>query len=1849
MWEEWDDEYFVRNFFDWNIFAKYFKDNEFQELEEKIKQKYSNIKLDELYKKDDKEYNDNVLLILHSFIEEKKYVDASDFLINIILRWNYYTSLRSEKELNLKAVKNRLKMNVDICVLPDLYNNFEEYFYSYFPLFLIETQQLINNKKENEDIIEYDVNIINDIKETYNYEFFVNISYDSIIHANIFFGDLVLLKFIPKGTAKNDSQNMYTPLFNSSKKKSDVSSNSSHSNENDKMSMESSSVSTDLEYQKNDTNGQMNDYTYDHINSEHSCKSQQNSEHFCKSQQNSEHSCKSQQNSEHVHKNDATSSDNNNNVNIYNKKNSPLLLSHDKVEEGTQFNSDKKENLNDRLKKQSDKNLKGSVDCKNELAKNPKQISDEINDDIYMVRKYCVRHLLGYVVSKSRENIKIKFNLNYPNFDIIDKVRKEIIYEIFNNEMLMHNYFIRISKLTSLISTLRLFNCLFNFRNSCILNEIVEGNTNDNEDNMDDVIIENVQPVKKRKRGEGSYANSEMNELINGYNDNNNNNNNKENKKHQEDQDEEDLDDDEQMDIIKNIEKKNNTKIKKKKDEIRQNGNIHMNDINLLDINQEELHNIQLSDNITEEYLKEKIEDYLKRYMCDDFKNKNMINKMTNERNITSALKNNIYNYNQCKNINNEIKNVSHIHSNNKDDIRSQNEYYLFEHLDENYKGLEYIPELLRKRFFSMYNKYQLRAINNSILNDGVTLIQGPPGTGKTTTILGIISALIFYEKDENIEDDIIDKDNNMEIRKTMIDENSYIPFNITMKEEKKSPYAWLNYDKNDDYCYMNDNCFDAMEYEDFHHIEENKEEEGKNIFHINKSNLNEKNDAYAIHLSIMNASNRTLKVDESVDINNTNDDDNNDVYKNNENRIKNLISLTESYYYSYVNNDHILNNKMECIEKNKNEKSNYSYYVSEGKQIIKNDNNSNYDYNNDDYNNDGEEKYKVYKQNKENFNFKLHGLKLEDNAEANKEYNNNISSYSIYNNNHEIEEQDKQNERNKMKKRNECNQLNVIKNKKILVCAPSNAAIDEILRRLISNDLGILDENGNFFNPIVTRIGGNVSTDLLEFSLEFKEQLYYYLNKKDENKMIKSNLLKTSTIICSTLSSSSNTSLINNIKKFDAIIIDESSQSVEIDILIPLSFACKKIILVGDPKQLSATVFSLFAKKHKYARSLFERLQKKYLMNERKYNLLSIQYRMHPEISAFPKKCYYKNKIRDAPHFLFTVLKELEISKYIKRKNKKSIKNDIKSDDQNEIDDETKINDELQNKYIETLLCNFNLVEFIKKNMGIISPSLNNIMLCQENQGLIDWFCIPLLQHSVFYDISFSKQKKIKNSYINIEESEVVIHFIEFLHYIFMSENMTQWYKRIGIITPYATEKFFLKKILKRFFINKGYSKNISNFIDVGTVDGFQGTEKDMIIFVCVRTKGNLKRKKKKEKSNINISKNMDEDIITNSEKKKKKNLEKGNQNREIMPNSNDPTLIFSSSSEYAFDEEIDSSNLFFSNYKRLNVALTRARFNLFIFGNCKFLKHCDEWDKIIEHYKMKNKIIKIKRKKFYKKINTTLSNMNEEELFDNNVEVINKKIENSFYNKNIIDYNFEPIYEKNNSSFDFTKYMNISAEEVYETEKNKIHSTDHKDDKNNIINKENVVDHKNEDNNKDIINFFKELYMDDISDSLIECDKENNNNIFQDDDNVLNEIKDNNIKEETVGSIKNENVFTEMIKNNDKNIYDEEKMNGGIPLYNEHIEDEPNNILNIDEMNNKKKKKDEDEESFERAKISSLSNKNNNNNNNKNNNIYYLKDNNYFIDTLFNYCKSNKHLHFAVQKILPNFSKKFLFNCVD
>ena len=143
----------------------------------------------------------------------------------------------------------------------------------------------------------------------------------------------------------------------------------------------------------------------------------------------------------------------------------------------------------------------------------------------------------------------------------------------------------------------------------------------------------------------------------------------------------------------------------------------------------------------------------------------------------------------------------------------------------------------------------------------------------------------------------------------------------------------------------------------------------------------------------------------------------------------------------------------------------------------------------------------------------------------------------------------------------------------KILVCAPSNVAIDEIVRKIKS--VGLIDAEGNKFMPKFIRIGPNYHPSLKEFALDY--QMTEKVNSKEGKEMdkIKSEILFTVKIVCSTLSMAGSNILTTLNQKFDTVVIDEAAQAVELSTLIPLKFGCERLILVGDPKQLAATVFS--------------------------------------------------------------------------------------------------------------------------------------------------------------------------------------------------------------------------------------------------------------------------------------------------------------------------------------------------------------------------------------------------------------------------------------------------------------------------------------------------------------------------------------------------------------------------------------------------------------------------------------------------------------------------------------------------
>eukprot|EP00854_Cymbomonas_tetramitiformis_P001252 gene1252-1830_t len=97
--------------------------------------------------------------------------------------------------------------------------------------------------------------------------------------------------------------------------------------------------------------------------------------------------------------------------------------------------------------------------------------------------------------------------------------------------------------------------------------------------------------------------------------------------------------------------------------------------------------------------------------------------------------------------------------------------------------------------------------------------------------------------------------------------------------------------------------------------------------------------------------------------------------------------------------------------------------------------------------------------------------------------------------------------------------------------------------------------------------------------------------------------------------------------RSFAVCVIDEATQATEPSVLIPLTrLGICHVTLVGDPKQLPATVQSDKAQRMGLAVSLFERLMDAGL----KPFLLATQYRMHPAISEFPSRVFYGGRLAD-------------------------------------------------------------------------------------------------------------------------------------------------------------------------------------------------------------------------------------------------------------------------------------------------------------------------------------------------------------------------------------------------------------------------------------------------------------------------------------------------------------------------------------------------------------------------------------------------------------------------------------------
>lgn len=388
----------------------------------------------------------------------------------------------------------------------------------------------------------------------------------------------------------------------------------------------------------------------------------------------------------------------------------------------------------------------------------------------------------------------------------------------------------------------------------------------------------------------------------------------------------------------------------------------------------------------------------------------------------------------------------------------------------------------------------------------------------------------------------------------------------------------------------------------------------------------------------------------------------------------------------------------------------------------------------------------------------------------------------------------------------------------RLLICAPSNNAVDLLARRLSEQDIPVL-RIGN-----VTRIGDSIAhlcleekvrnhkdwqhikqvkieaeaarTEASRFKRKFgsqqkRDRLAFQKEARELKKWAREleerlvdHVIDQSPVICTTLIGSASPSLEG--RKFNTVVIDEASQALEPECWTAMLKAYRTI-MAGDHKQLPPTVKSGEAIELGLATTILDRMTGKI----KETYLLDIQYRMHEDILAFSNQRFYLEKLKSAD--------------FVKRR---SLKND------------TEIV-----TFIDTSGCGFE-EEMIKTDKSF------------TNSG--EFFLIR--------------------------------------EHVLSIQSLLDAHISIGIISPYARQVSRIRSEIEQDDVLRSLN------IEVNSIDGFQGQEKDIIYISFVRSN--------------------------------------------------------------------DFGNIgFLKDYRRLNVALTRARYKLIIVGDMSTLGHDPVYMSLADH----------------------------------------------------------------------------------------------------------------------------------------------------------------------------------------------------------------------------------------------------------------------------------------------------------
>lgn len=450
----------------------------------------------------------------------------------------------------------------------------------------------------------------------------------------------------------------------------------------------------------------------------------------------------------------------------------------------------------------------------------------------------------------------------------------------------------------------------------------------------------------------------------------------------------------------------------------------------------------------------------------------------------------------------------------------------------------------------------------------------------------------------------------------------------------------------------------------------------------------------------------------------------------------------------------------------------------------------------------------------------------------------------------------------------------------KVLICGPSNVSVDTILEKLdraggvkpgqmlrIGNPTRITSnakysvdnivsngENGLLCKDIKNEINALLKTNNSRGSAKSKKSTRVNAKnatktglsrgskwseikslRKDlvvrENKIIKE-LMASSRFIFATLHGSSNRQVLSlyddesgdSANHIETLIIDEVSQSLEIQCWIPILTHLKhlkRVILAGDNKQLPPTIKceSNPALKGSFSalnRTLFDRLEEIYGSTFIKF--LNTQYRMNEAIMEFPSAVMYGGRVVSGDSNRHILLADL-VSGDSKDSDRNSDKNSDRNNDKNserkndKNSDQNHDNNNAHNTYHN--IDNNNAKNDTQIHRADYDEFLNEPLIWYDTQ------CDLSFMEDRSDDVSGGTRSELFASKSNRNEVAVALSHVRRL----VSE-MNLREEHIGIITPYQAQVALMKEAIHEEYPD----------VEIHTVDGFQGNEKECIIMSLVR-----------------------------------------------------------------------------------------------------------------------------------------------------------------------------------------------------------------------------------------------------------------------------------------------------------------------------------------------------------------------------------------------------------------------------